>query len=155
MIDYKFLIIISHQEVGVGGVFRHKCFPLHGCLQGLHSSFVELEDQEGGYRKADQVLTASTGKCPTVVGTSHEAQKGNQQGCEMWCLAWDQEEEEDTEAYEQQHPRCKRLPYMLSPLSHGSSILPIVLPLLSPAQSLGPRETATGWRRVMCYSPNQ
>ena len=43
----------------------------------------------------------------------------------------------------------------LSPLSHGSSILPIVLLCLSPAQSLGPRETVIGWRRVMCYNPNQ
>ena len=121
------------------------------CLRGLHSSFIELENQEGGYRKADQVLTASSGECPTLVGTSHEAQ----QGCEMWCLSRDQEEEEDTEVYKQQHLCFKWLPYMLSPLSNGSSILPIVLPHLSPAQSLGPRETVTGWRRVMRYNPNQ
>ena len=56
------------------------------CLQGLHSSFVELEDQEGGYRKADQVLTASTGKCPTLVGTSHEAKQGPNRAVK--CGAW-------------------------------------------------------------------
>ena len=61
----------------------------------------------------------------------------------------------DTEVYKQQHLCFKWLPYMLSPLSNGSSILPIVLPHLSPAQSLGPRETVTGWRRVMRYNPNQ
>lgn len=97
--------------------------------------------------KTDRFLIASAKKCPRLVRTSHEAQQGPKGAVQ--CGAWlgAQEEQKNTEAYKHQCLCFKWLPYMLSLLGHGISILLIVLPLISPAQPFGSGETTGHWLR--------
>lgn len=79
--------------------------------------------------KANQLLTASARKCPTLVSTSHEAQQVPKGAVK--CGAWLRDQEEE-EAYGLQRLCFKWLSQMLLQLGHGNSLL-IVLPHPSPA----------------------
>lgn len=94
--------------------------------------------------KADQLLTTSSRKCPTLVRTSYETQQGPQGAAK--CGAWLRgQEEENTEAEKHQYLYFKRLPECFLCLDMQVPFFPLAF-LFPPQHShLARGETTSHW----------